>query len=368
MGMDPDVAGLTVDVAKYGLTAATGLATIASMFGMTVGAPGLILAAAAGVAFVLGKSVYDWFQEQERLAAEAMAKRLADLSAIFNFDPESGTTQDVIGQQGTVVPGISAQEGLARAQSSGLVTDEVLEAAKTGDAAAIEQVRAGIREAVVQRQRDYAGAWDTHLIEEIESLDDSYMVNESDRVARIIDVMEGLRQNFELTGDRYWASNFNNMLDPIRRHFSGYNIDELREGGADPSQIRLYEWLAESEQNRLSFRSGTKGFQDFGDGTFSVLHGREAVVPYNTAAGRFLDQYFTENWEPRIANAQRLQTAAQGGGGGAVIINAPTTVSPVVNNVSGGRSVNQVSIRGGSGGGGGLFGSSNPYGLPQIVN
>jgi hypothetical protein len=144
-------------------------------------------------------------------------------------------------------------------------------------------------------------------------------------------------------------------------------------GNITPSDAMWQEIGSEYQQlyntlNDASFRSGTKGFQDFGDGTFSILHGREAVVPYNTAAGRFLDQYFTENWEPRIANAQRLQTAAQGSAPPVVVINAPTTVSPVVNNVSGGKSVNQVSIRGSGGSGGGLFGSSNPYGLPLMAN
>lgn len=62
-----------------------------------------------------------------------------------------------------------------------------------------------------------------------------------------------------------------------------------------------------------------------------------------------------------------LQSIESGAGaaGSPIIISAPTNVSPVVNNVSGGRSVNQISVRSGAGTG---FGSADPFGLPAVAN
>ena len=43
------------------------------------------------------------------------------------------------------------------------------------------------------------------------------------------------------------------------------------------------------------FRNGTNGFRDFGTGTLAELHNREAVVPEDSNAGKFL------------ANADKMQ-------------------------------------------------------------
>lgn len=104
--------------------------------------------------------------------------------------------------------------------------------------------------------------------------------------------------------------------------------------------------------------------------SFEVLSGRGTSNPSQNRSAILSDQYVTENEQARTANSQRMQTAESGagGGGGAVIINAPTTVSPVVNNVGGNKSVNQVSVRSGTGGGGGGFGGAMPYGLSGYLN
>ena len=71
---------------------------------------------------------------------------------------------------------------------------------------------------------------------------------------------------------------------------------------------------------------------------------------------------------PDSGRQRGLDTVSQNGGANpVVIINAPTTVSPTVNNVSGGQSVSQVSVR--TGGMGPRSGdSSNPYGLSGGTN
>lgn len=98
--------------------------------------------------------------------------------------------------------------------------------------------------------------------------------------------------------------------------------------------------------------------------------GRMSYAP--TEGGRLI--LFDEFGNPRLLTNQqqngRLGQLLRGEldlapAGGAVVINAPTNVSPIVNNVSGGRSVNQISVRSGVGTG---FGSADPFGLPAVAN
>lgn len=104
------------------------------------------------------------------------------------------------------------------------------------------------------------------------------------------------------------------------------------------------------------------------DGTPIIQGGRGRVV--EGAGERAAYQSMLDSLVESEGVAQRrIDEAAQAAAAPIVVISAPTTVSPTVNNVSGGRSVNQVSIRGG-GGGGGAFSvfAGNPYGLPYAVN
>ena len=119
--------------------------------------------------------------------------------------------------------------------------------------------------------------------------------------------------------------------------------------------------IAELNNQIASFRTGSKGFMDFGMGTPAMLHGMEAVVPRNTAAGEFLANNFTDNWEPIMQRISGIESSAlqQSMAAPIIVTNAPT-IAPVNNNIRGGANVSNQNISGG--------GMSNASGLGRFAN
>jgi len=150
--------------------------------------------------------------------------------------------------------------------------------------------------------------------------------------------------------------NIETALEVLRNRVLGGN--ELT-----PEETRFMEALREATGNR-GYRRGTNGFQDFGPASFAILHGKEAVVPKETPAGRFLEQFFNEDWSPKMSGAssvsEQVSTVASGGVN-VMTVNSNPIYAPVVNNVQGGPNVNAPTIIG-SGGGDrsrGTYGISN---------
>jgi hypothetical protein len=104
---------------------------------------------------------------------------------------------------------------------------------------------------------------------------------------------------------------------------------------------RLFDGAANNYSDNMgsfsedySFAEGTRGFQDFGSGTPSVLHGLEAVIPRNTEAGSFLAGNFDNNWNAKIAKIS-TNSAPQPV---PIIINAPNNSTTQVNQTGGSAS------------------------------
>lgn len=122
--------------------------------------------------------------------------------------------------------------------------------------------------------------------------------------------------------------------------------------------------LDQSENDIPSFMRGSRGFQDFGQGTVAVLHGREAVVPEDTPAGQLLSAFFDQKFEPRISGVENIIRRVESAAGNQtpIVINNAPTVAPTVSNVVQGGSVMQNTTLLNTAGG-----SSGPM-LPGGVN
>jgi hypothetical protein len=329
VGVPQNIAEVGVDAATMGLTFATGVATLATIFGVTVGAPGLLLAAAVGVGLVLGKGIYDWYQETKRDAAAAARREMEAMTAQEGIDFATGGPTG--GVDLTAIPGLGALNGTEVAVLGG----QAVAQGELNDI--VTAYRANLDNAVMQ---EGMLEWIERMVD---MLDDEDSRPEQRQYAR--EQLQRLRGMFPaIQAD----------LDAL----SGMGANDARSYFRD-NILDLYNSYAED----FSFRMGTKGFRDFGAGTFSILHGREAVVPINTAAGRFLDQYFTENWEPKFANATNLATIASGAGGNSTmnVIQPVNIGGSTITMADGGKSVSMINV----GGGGSTTpgGSMLPYGL-----
>ena len=105
------------------------------------------------------------------------------------------------------------------------------------------------------------------------------------------------------------------------------------------------------EKHLESYRTGTYGFKDFGQGTLALLHGEEAVIPRGSLEGQILEGLRSgttiSSMSDRIALAMK-----SGGGGGMVINNVNNSSSPItVQSSTGGARVSNTKIGGGMGGG-----------------
>ena len=328
-GVPPNIAEVGVDAATMGLTFATGAATLAMMFGMTIGAPGLLLAAAVGVGLVLGKGIYDWYQDTKRDAAEAARAEMERMSAQEGIDFATGGPTG--GVDLTAIPNAGALDGSEVAVLGG------------------QAVAQGELDDIVAAYRANA---DNAVMQE-------GMMEWIERMVDMIDDEESRPEQRQYAREQ--LQRLRGMFPTIQA-----DIDAMTGFGANAAQSYFRDNILDlfnSYAEDYSFRTGTKGFRDFGAGSFSILHGREAVVPFNTAAGRFLDQYFTENWEPKFANANNLATIAAGaGGGGTMNVIQPVNIGgSTITMADGGKSVSMINV--GGGGSTSPGGSMLPYGL-----
>lgn len=333
-GVDPDWANTTVDVTTLGLQGAL-------IGGSIGGLPGAIAGALAGLAIGLGSKFINWLNNKRDEATQKFNEDVAAIEPLLEKAMRGETlTEEESRELARVYAKSQERFGPGRLPSS----DE--------NAAKAEETSRRIREAQGKRPLEL----------------EKGIIDKNQIKSRVLGALEGNQENLlELV--RYLQEGRGiEDRDSIKRLLISrgnnvfYEMDEL---SAPQLVENLNKWedLIEKSFDNNVFRRGTKGFQDFGPASFAILHGREAVVPEETPAGRFLNQFFTDNWLPKMAPssdlADRVSTATGGAINMPVIVNNSPTVAPIVNNVQGGPNVTSTTVFGSGGSRSGTFGFSN---------
>ena len=286
---DNEIAGARVgDVVSGGIDV-LGAAAQGAALGSFFGPGGALAGAILGGSVALGVQLYNWY---DRRRTERAAQLAADMAAADRLlETRQEEFEDLATRLSTMTP---QQQEDAMAGMSGpevIATNRMI----TPLMDAIEELTYQRYESEQRRLSNPAGIQDLTSVRSAETNLESFLSSGENR-QEVIDALLAARNTL--------LSEISSMVDPETGSLVA-GTDRIRyeamQANADYLErlLTAYGGRTIAVEAGRAYRTGTRGFEDFGAGQYAVLHGREAVVPFNTAAGRFLDQYFTENWEPK---------------------------------------------------------------------
>jgi hypothetical protein len=352
-GMPPDFATTVVDTTSY--------AVMGWSIGKMFGPYGAIAGTAIGFAIGLGMSIDKWLRDR--------ADKLGN-----EFLNDIGTVEPIMEK-------LRNGETLTAEENKAL--EELIEQGKSAvRSAPSADVREKVMSGIVALEKATMGQMKAEDISAFGNRDLQFSSQFRQNIASVFDSqgadLSGATALKKFMGDQYdQASWFSQLFlgdrDEYIKRAMKSTISQYFVDNSDPNRPISFvdpadrgparqQWESFVDNNYEKFSKGSTGFQDFGAGSFAVLHGREAVIPEQTPAGQFLKSYFDENWEPRLASKlNQSSSAAVAMGGTTVIINSPITNAPITSVNNGGNSSSTMVVSG-VGGRADLDARSIPYG------
>jgi|14BtaG_2_1085337.scaffolds.fasta_scaffold00026_3 hypothetical protein len=230
-GMSEGWADFAVDSA----TAISGALTLGAMFGP----PGLLVGAVAGIAYVAGKTLYNWFKRNQADAEKKLADRLAladilegNLGSLENYDDavlraarmKRPNTEGVAGSASAdKFTKTTDAEQMAIAANLYDDFDETLKQAAEGDKAAVNDVIKMLDQATIQRFIDRFGPMMAAQRGQLTMLGDNLGEVEGDEAYnKFFSQLEELNKFVELSGnDTAILTMRNELRNSILRSFQG---------------------------------------------------------------------------------------------------------------------------------------------------
>ena len=338
-GTGESIVNQSVDIATAGL----GLVSIAGMFGP----PGLIALAAVTGTVLIGNAIRHWVNDyQEETRKNFNADVDAALAAAEAEPDQRNLSDDTTAALAQAMFEARRRTQLAIGQAA---IDEA------------EQAEAELRQILAQQSVGDGSEGVTQ--DQLSRLRTQALAGDSDAIRELLTYAEGresdrgyLSRTFGGTRDE-WIADFIRSIGDTAYGDQNLSIEE---------QIRQADaWDAMATR----ILNGDFSAQRYGGRGLVVERPGERAAYLRQQEANQLDALLIAQENTRRTQALMAETQAylESVGGAPVIINAPTTVSPTINNVDGGRSVNHLSVTHG-GGGAGLMMQVNPYGLPAFAN
>jgi hypothetical protein len=319
--------GMPQDWANVAVDSAVTIGTFTSV-GMMFGPQGALVGAAIGLAYVLGKGIYNWFQNAKAEGERKLADRLAAADAINGqfpelestpADPNQANTDGVAGTQSAtpLIPSSTDATQMATAARIYEDFDENLAAAAAGNAEALATVREQLNQASLEEVMDMYGPLMASLTSQVNVLGDYLGEDSGGRFANMMGQLETLDAFVAQSGgDQRFVAMRNQMRQNMLRQFQGVTSSDENFSALTPAQQAVLRRLEEMMDPNYEAQSRS----DFINGT--VLRELEESGVMGTQGGQVVigklggDNYVT-NQTTRMGDQNVAQvTQVQGGGSG----------------------------------------------------